>query len=318
MHDATALKKPVQNALYDNAKLFGGRVRITAFGRFYNGTDREEDWTVSNLRKPGDEEKDSSLSRNLPTIARELKVNEILAPAPVDFNARVCWQRDLTVRIPLNNRVVVRRGTNADGCRLNPGQAYLMSSAGCPTIIAYYPKDPKQGDKIKVDVAHAGLRSLIDEQEALTRLPSRKPESVVESMLHSMNCTGKKAYRLKRVGAVIAFPIPPTELSYLWDHPRHGENNEAICEYIRSKWGEGCVPGNNGRGSSGAREGKIDLAQIITRQFGEFGIPPENIGLILTSDAFWKTAGPDGHEVWYSTRGKFPTRRNLTIVTRYT
>jgi len=58
MHDAVLKKmpsvQPITGALYDNAAIFGGRLRVTAFGRFYNSTTEEEDWTFSNLRTPED------------------------------------------------------------------------------------------------------------------------------------------------------------------------------------------------------------------------------------------------------------------------
>ncbi len=311
MHDTlgeTSLVRPVTGALYDNATIFGGRLRVAAFGRFYNSAKQEEDWTFSNLRKPEDaKEKNSSLTRNLPVIAKEMGFTELLVPSPVDFNASICWQEDLSVRIPLGGRLTVKRGINADGCRLQPGQAYGLSAAGCAAIAACYPFDPLLHEKVRVAAGHAGLKSCVDEQAAQTGLISRKPESVTEALLDSMNCSGGRKYRRKRVGIVIIFPISSSELKYSWDYPGSGEENELRCKYIAEKFGKGCVPGVE-------KEGQIELHEIITKQFVDLGVPIENINLILTKDLFWKTNWRDGKEIWYSTRGDFPKRRNLILI----
>lgn len=313
MHDAIALKKPLQKvtgALYDNATLFGGRVRLTTFGRFYDSVEQEEDWTFTPLQKPADGKTAAcSLTRHLPTIAKELGVRELLVPSPRDFNARVCRQEKLTIRIPVGDRLVVKRGTKADGCRLLPGQGYAVSSAGCPTIIAWYPGNPQTGDKVKVDVAHAGLDSLIDREEVLLGSPSRKPTSVTENMLRSMNCLGERGYRRKRVQVVIAFSIPWQEFEHRWDYPGDGEDNEKLCKFLALSHGKGCLPGAE-------RRGCVDLAEIATQQFVELGVPIENIKLI-TCEYLSSLRHTDGKEVWYSTRGEFKQRRNGIFVTRY-
>lgn len=323
MRDTTALPMPrtaVTGALYDNSKLFGGRVRITAFGRMYEDPDIDEDWSFRNLRTPEDgKSSDCSLTRYLPDIAKELEIAEILVPSPIDFNARMCLQKDLNIIIPVGNHLVLRRGTNADGCRIQRGQTYGVSLAGCALVVAIYPHNPHPGEKIKVAVAHSGFDSVFDRQEALTGLRSRKPQSVTESLLNAMGCSGLKTSRRKRVGIIVAFPISSKIFTYSWDHPQFGENNERICEYIRERWGSGCVPGNNGTSRQGAaREGRINLAEIITRQFVELGVSLEHINIILDSDVFFGTEHPRGGEMWYTTRGqpRFKNHRNLLLVSR--
>lgn len=323
MRDTTVLPIPrtaINGALYDNADLFDGRLRLTAFGRIYEDPSVDEDWTFRYLRTPEDGSTvDCSITRYLPAIAKELDIAEILVPSPVDFNARMCIQKDLNVLIPIGNYLVLRRGTNADGCRLLRGQTYGISLAGCALIIAMYPGNPHPGEQIKVAVAHAGFPSVFDRQEALTGLRSRKPQSVTESLLIAMGCSGLKVNRRKRVKIIIAFPISSKIFTYPWDHPQFGTDNEKICEYIRERWGSGCVPGNNGTSRQGsAREGRINLAEVITRQLVELGVPVENIGMILDSDMFFGTQHARGGELWYTTRGQpqFKTHRNLSLVTR--
>lgn len=323
MRDTTALPMPrtaITGALYDNSNLFGGRMRLTAFGRLYDDPDVDEDWSFRYLRTPEDGGKvDCSLTRHLPTIAKELDIAEILAPSPIDFNARMCVQKDLNVIIPVGNHVVLRRGTNADGCRLRRGQVYGISMGGCALTLAMYPGSPSPDEEIKAAVAHMGFPSVFDRQEALTGLRSRKPQSVTESLLNAMGCSGLKANRRKRVKIIIAFPISSKLFTYPWDHPEFGKDNERICDYLRERWGAGCVPGNNGTSRHGsAREGRINLAEVITRQFVELGVPLENIGVILDSDLFFDTKHPRGGELWYTTRGepRFKNHRNLLLVTR--
>jgi len=311
MHDAVLKKmpsvQPITGALYDNAAIFGGRLRVTAFGRFYNSTTEEEDWTFSNLRTPEDgKEKDSSLRRYLPQIAKEVGFKELLVPSPVDFNARVCWEKELDTRIPMGGRLTVRRGTNADGCRLQPGQAYALSAAGCAAIAACHPVDPHPHEKVKIAVGHAGLKSLVDEQAALVGLPSRKPESITENLLTSMGCSGIKTSRRKRVGVVIILPIPSSEFTHPWAHPEWGGDNKRRCGYIAEKWGKSCLPGDE-------QDGRIELHELITMQFTSLGVPLAHITLLRTRDLFWKTKW-QGKEIWYSTRGEFSKRRNLIIL----
>lgn len=309
MHDTTALVPvtKITGSFYDNANIFGGRVRVTAFGRFYDSLEREENWTFSNLRVPEDKDKDSSLRRSLPKIAKEMGFSELLVPSPVDFNARICWERELNVRIPLGNRLSIKRGVNADGCRLQPGQAFGLSAAGCAAIAACYPLDPLSHEKVRIATGHAGLKSCVDEQEALTGLPSRKPESVTEALLDSMDCSGKRKYRRKRVGVVIILPIPSFEFTHPWNHPEWGEQNKLRSKYIKEKYGPNCLPGTE-------EEGRIELHELITTQFVELGVPLEHIRLIRTKDVFGSARWRDGKEIWYSTRGDFPTRRNLILV----
>lgn len=324
MRDTLAFPWPrtaVTGALYDNSQLFGGRIRITAFGRHYDKVEVDEDWSFRHLRPRDDGTlPDSSLSRHLPAIAKELDITEILAPSPIDFNARMCYAKELAVFIPVDRNLVVRRGTNADGCRLNLGQTFGISLAGCSQVIAWYPHNPQPGEKIIVATAHAGFNSLVDRQNALTGIPSRKPESVIENLLTAMGCSKQRANRRKRVGAVITFPISHLLFRYPWNHPELGEENRKICEYLLEKWGPGCVPGNNGtgRGQGSEAEGQISLAEIITKQFTDLGVPLENLGLILDSDLLGNLEHPRGGEIWYTTRGRpeFKAHRNLLLITR--
>ena len=315
MHNTTALKKPenqqkITGALYDNAELFGGRVRLIAFGRFYDTFEREENWTTTPLQKPGDGQRvDCSLTRHLPAICEELRVREILSPSATNSNARMCRQDELSARIRIGNKLILRRGVKADGCRLLPGQAYGLSPAGCEVILGWYPGDPVTGEKSKLDVAHASLRSLIDMEEVMTGEQSRQPSSITEAMLHSLNCLGKKNSRRKRVQIIIAFPIPWQELKYEWNYPDDGEKNKKICRFVVEHHGGGCLPGEQERGH-------IDIAEITTQQFVNLGVPLENINLI-TCEYFSSLRHMDGKEKWYSTRGVFPDRRNWVQVTRY-
>src|SRR5271154_7223030 len=57
---------------------YNGSLRITAFGRFYQG--EEQDWSFRHYKQIEDNGKDTSITRHLPTIAAAMGIREILAP----------------------------------------------------------------------------------------------------------------------------------------------------------------------------------------------------------------------------------------------
>lgn len=309
MHDKSVVR-PVRTglkaALYDNAAFCGERIRVVAFGRPYDC--REQDWTFRNLQRPEDGKLSCSVTKHLPAIAKDLRINEILAPVP-DFGAKICYPAQLNVTIPIGDRLVLRRGTRADGARLMVGQTYAISVGGCGVLVLWYPHKPRPGEEVRVVVAHAGFNSLFDRSEALHDEPSRTPESVVTSALTAIGCW-KKPARRKRVGGVILFPISPEQFRYPWDHPEFGADNRSICLYLQHKFGRTFRPHTE-------EDGCIDIGELASCQLAAAGVPVEHITLATESDSFGRLVHNDGTPMWYNTRGPFPKRRNLLIIQRY-
>ena len=157
--DGAASERTIRNA----------GVYIGGFGQNYRGQDH--DWSFSQLTKPEDASMVCSITKHLPEIARELGIKEFLVPSPKDFNAKICQPEDLTISIEIGKEngwpVTLKRGVRADGLLLRPGETYAVSQAGCDVVVAYH--EPTS----QVGVAHAGRKSVIDEDHYLHNKPPR-------------------------------------------------------------------------------------------------------------------------------------------------
>jgi hypothetical protein len=286
-------------AVYDEF-LAGGAIRIVAFGRhYYSDSQLEEDWTTTPLQAPKDGSGAvCSLTRHLPRIAEELGVSNILAPSAADFNARICTQKDLRVKIPVGP-VTLLRGIRADGCLLERLQAYLVTPAGCADTTMWTPSK-KKGYTGRVGTAHTGLRSIIN-------YPQTRPDetrSVVQTLLRAV--AGNNRALRKETRVHIALSIAPQEFTHPWSDRQRGKKNRNLCRQIVKEWGKECLVGDE-------EAGQIDVPEITKRQCLSLGVPEENVTCGVSATTF----NLNGAKLLYSTRGSHPNRRNALLVVRY-
>ena len=265
--------------------------RLVIVGRWYN--DEEQNWTFSNLQNPGDETKDSSLTRYLPKIAESLEVTDFYVPSPVEFNGIVCKWQNLHKNICLGP-LHIHRGVKAEGCLIAPGKAFAISAAGCAILIGWRPEDKTAGMPARLVVAHAGLKSVLAGVcgNLIAELGYRKDESPTDSKFF-IECS-----------------INPRTYFHEWNN-ENGAANRALCEDVEKYFGKQCLPGWE-IGAERVR-GRINLAEMIGADLRRHGAPEKNISIGASPDN-WRG---DGEEVFYTTRGPNPERnkkRNLIIV----
>lgn len=295
----TALAQPVAASLpkpvFDE-RFWGDSVRLIGFGKPY-------DWSLRLYQgnTPKSELEALAPSLYLPKITLEYGMGKFLyAPSPRLFNAEVCSESEtMPLRVEVwskshQNTIWLYRGKDADGLMLSRGNMYVVSAAGCPIVIL---RDSASG---ALGVAHAGLRSIIDEGRLKGERP-RKHESVVFSLSQAMHAHGVRNF--SSVEALIAFPIDPQDFTYPWDHPEFGELNKKRTEYLVNRWGHEAIANYD---NQKRRElGRPDLAAIIKSQCTSLGIPTENIQVLSSPPK----------RVWHDTRqGGDILARNLIFV----
>jgi hypothetical protein len=284
--------------------LFEGKVRLIGFGKFYpnpKGVLEKQDWSLRpfNNQEEAAQQTGHSITRYLPKIARDFGLGKMLyAPSPRLFNAQVCSESDtmkkrIMVTSPdYHNTEWLLRGADADGMLLSRGHTYMVSPAGCPVLIVWDEATSTLG------VAHAGMRSLINEDALKGNPEARRSESVVYNLLDAMGCTTKRQCRALR--AAIVFPIDPALLTYSWDHPDYGPLNKKRSVYVAGYYGELCAPGFNDPVQ--CTLGRINVEMIIRLQLYARGVHPRGVLTIPSPPS----------AVWRSTRdpGEDPNARN--------
>jgi hypothetical protein len=276
--------------------LFKNKARLLGFGKPYN-------WSLRPYVPETSEAVLATLDPTLymPHIAQQFGLGQtLLAPSPKIANAVICTDpADLKTSIVLQSplyrgKVELRRGMYADGLILPYRATYVVSPAGCPILII------RDTHTDMLGVAHAGLRSVIDEQRLLTNRSSRKFESVVMNLLVAMKIRDRR--NAKRLEVVIAFPIEPEYFTYPLNDPKYGYINQKRMEDIVAKWGHDCISGYDDPALRAAC--RIDLGRIIVRQLMSFGVLEKNITTLKSPP----------REVWHDTREGPEGVRNLVYV----
>jgi hypothetical protein len=270
---------PFQRTLAD------GAIDVLGFGAYYKD-EVAPNWTFSNLVEPEDAEKNSPLTRHLPTIAQELGIKTFLVPSPVKFNGLMLPEESLTDHIRLRHGIVVKRNqyAPADGILLKPGQAYAVSTGGCAMLVGWR-TDPKTYRLLRVGVAHAGLVSILNDVGGnLCAALGGEPEDLHFS---------------------IEFAISADVLTYTWDDPKWGRYNEALCSFIERHFGSSSVPGWYER--LRRRNGHVSTAEMLRTQLKGLGVSSTRI----------QVGSPTGHDPQFYTTRDGSNKRNLFIVARY-
>jgi hypothetical protein len=280
-------------------KLWGGAVEILCFGR------KTGDWSLRDETElmPGYPRRE--VVEAIGKLADKYRCR-IYAPKTSAFNAQVVLARQLAD--PLIEGVFFR-GVEADGVLLEePGQAFALSSADCPTFVLW---DSGTG---AVVAAHAGRDSLVDRLEVSGALDSCTPprDSVVMQAIQKLWRPGWPEDWLKVLGprlkVFIACGIGPRHFSHKMQIPYTGnEGDNALVRHIRLTFGDGCLQGD-------PTDGCIDLAELIRIQCVSSRVSPMNIGCDAV-DTFGDL-GKDRTNVWHSHRRDGDGTRNLVLVIR--
>ncbi|MHB1163501.1 MAG: hypothetical protein ACYCZZ_03210 [Minisyncoccota bacterium] len=246
-------------------------------------------WSLQQMQNQEDVYQNHGLATGLYVALRRLGVRRAYAPQVAPASATIVDAAALQDRIRLRGNVSLYRGKDvpADGVFLKQNEAFVMSSAGCPVIIA------------SVDdhmiVAHAGRDSLID-RGAVMGTPTRKHVSVVDAIIDAFK---QKSAAIHRMTMCMQFSISAEAFEHRFDHPQHGAYNRALAAFIDAKW-----PGSALRKTADGL--LLNLESVFIEQARQAGI--RNVWTFLSLN--------ECPELAHTRDGKKPDRRNLILVKR--
>lgn len=228
------------------------------------------------------------LANGLCAALVSMGVQRAYAPNVVVASARIVDTSELTVRIKLGVELHIYRNQEfpADGVFLWPGDAFMMSGAGCPLIIA------TAGENMVV--SHAGRDSLID-RGAVMGKPTRNCGSVVDSVIDALL---NRKIPAGDINMCMMFAVPAEKFGHPESHPVHGEFNRRMGVYAHNLW----------PGSVTKKDGTIfiDLEALFVEQARQRGVLHA-----------WTMRSLTEHPDLAHTRdGKNISRRNLYVVRR--
>ncbi len=233
----------------------------------------------------------TKLAEALQETFQVMEASRVYAPHVIPASAIVADTALLKERIRLGEGVSLYRNRNApvDGVFIQRGDAFAMSAAGCPVIIAVAGK--------KMVVAHAGRDSLI-ERAAVMGAPTRKHLSVVDAIVDAFRKQGTRAVE---ISMRMYFSIPTRSFEHRFDHPQYGAYNRALAAFVDDRW-ENCMVRETSESMF------LNLEAVFVEQARQAGVRDllatlsldECLGLAHTRDE------------------KDPRRRNLILVKRNT
>ena len=192
-------------------------------------------WSLTNLQCRQDATNNSLLAKGLCNVLRKMRVQKIFAPNVTQMNARIIDSTQLKINIPLGKNIILHRNHRilADGIFLEPGEAFAMSSSGCPIILAVAGK--------KMIAAHAGRDSLVDRDAVMGRTTQRHV-SVVDTIIDEFL---KRRFSRGEISMCMLFAIPPRMFEHRLDHPQYGEYNQKFWEFANKRWPDGVIQQNS-------------------------------------------------------------------------
>lgn len=197
----------------------------------FGGGEDGFDWTMRGAEEAWKNGSRNELSRRINYVAETLRVDTIYSPSPVLFNGSICERAELTRRFELvsGKGNTLHRGVEADGCKLEAGEAIGWSVGGCAVIVATY-----RGHMV---AAHAGRDCLFDRSafdQNAARDPTRTHEGVVHAALDALN-----AQDMSEVRVHVLYPLSAQTLTHPLHDPKYGKVNVAMYEYLRDRWSRG-------------------------------------------------------------------------------
>jgi hypothetical protein len=185
------------------------------------------------------------------------EITTLFAPIPSRSNAKIAevseFKESNKESKPSSKKsFVLRGGVEADGVVLTEkGQACIIKSADCPTIVAF----TLSSEGRKCVVAHASRDSLIDSHYIRGFGKSRKNRSVVDSVMDQFSPTERE-----ELYVYVTVGIGARHFSHSINHSTCGTQNRELMEFIHEQFGSHCYHGPRS-------DGRISLGEIIRAQF---------------------------------------------------
>lgn len=187
---------------------------------------------------------------------------KVLCPDCRGFNAQIAEDCDFNSFLSID-RMMFRYGAKKSGAEIPYGEAMMIASADCPTIVFHAPPHTKHDDTTgRIIACHGGLGELVDLSAIQDGIPKRDHESIVEKMLARF-----AGENFSRMTVHVVCGIGPSHFTRPTDHPTWGDKNAKLIKYLKRRFPD--------RGESicgGGPNGHIDLRELITNQLGEHGI----------------------------------------------
>lgn len=129
-------------------------------------------------------------------------------------------------------------GAEADGVKINPGNAVIMKPADCPITILCF--------KDEVVVCHCGRDNMIDRNS-----PKHGRPSILTDAMSSTTCTFQSAW--------ISFGISARHFTHDPNHPTHGLYNQRMIDHV-SETHQMCI---------NRETGALDLERLISEDLSQ-------------------------------------------------
>ncbi len=247
-------------------------------------------WSLSPLQKncaPDAKGEHERLTHGVGRTLRSLGVQTAYAPRVGPASAKIVESWQLQECIPLGNVKLFRQhNLDADGVFLDEGEAFVMSAAGCPVIIA-------SGGEHFV-AAHAARDSLID-RLFISGMRSRAFVSIVDFIVNRFRA---RDISPRDISMVMLFSIAPENFEHSPTHPTHGTYNRALIAIADSQW-PGSIIRRNG-------STYLNLEQVFVSQAHTAGVRK-----------VWVEHTLDSHPGFVQTSvGDNKGKRNLVVVKR--
>ncbi len=254
----------------------------------------QTDWSLKNLYDQSSLDRNWALAQRLAEISHTLNLKTVYAPSVAHMSAHIITDvSKFGIAIRLNSRVTLYRDfLAADGVRLEQDEAFMMSSGGCPIVIA------SSGEHCIA--AHTGLDSLADPARVQSTGSSRTHDSVIEAIA---DCFLGKGIALSEVSVAAGLAIPQEDFVLHLDQPEFADRTRALQAHITRRWGGSMF-------TSGIQHHQrvlcVSMEKLIEEQARALGFGSVQIfGTLDTYSAY--TRHPDAN---------MRTRRNLAIVLR--
>lgn len=180
------------------------------------------------------------------------KILRAFAPTVTAMSGIVADPRDLTSEISLGTISLFRNlQMPCDGTVLEPGDAFVMSNAGCPAAVA-------TGRGLCI-AAHVGRESAIDMDYLLGKTSKpRQFQSIVDSMAE---CARRRMIDPGDMIFRLFFQIDPFEFSHPWNFPGFERRNQVLIKHVFEHYGPASIPLHPVSGVH-----CLDMGQLIMRQ----------------------------------------------------
>ncbi len=249
-------------------------------------------WSLRDFQGPIDAESHRPLAVAISKIFTKLNITQAYAPSVASANASIIDSKDLTHGISLKGHKMLYRNTEvpADGIFLKQGSAFVMSSAGCPLIIA------TAGDEMIA--SHAGIHSLIDEAMYTNQKPRRHKSvvfSIIEALLRSVDNLKPEDIKMW-----VLFSIPASVFTYRFGNSQYGRRNRLFINAIKEDCPECVIEMQHDNCA------QIDLETLIMMHATRKGVKD-----IYISDSLSKHPG-----LTHTRKGTDYKKRNLIVVRR--